>query len=257
MPAVKLYARQFAKRTGIKVRLDAARMRAKLPAGYETALYKVLQGALSNVVAHADAHRVKITLTSGQDSVTMKIEDDGRGFNVGRKLRAPRQSFGLRAMRERVELLGGAIHFASRPARRRADCRGTTIELHLPLHDIEISMKERIRVLLCDDHTLFREGIKAILKDELSIEIVGEAEDGRQAVAQALQLHPDVVLMDIAMPDLSGFEATRRILQSEPQDQGPHPHHVRRRRGDQSMSRCRRLRLRSQGCSAGASDSCH
>ena len=75
-------------------------------------------------------------------------------------------------------------------------------------------MKERIKVLLCDDHTLFREGIKAILKDEPSIEIVGEAADGRQAVAKAKQLHPDVVLMDIAMPDLSGFDATRRILQT-------------------------------------------
>ena len=75
-------------------------------------------------------------------------------------------------------------------------------------------MKERIKVLLCDDHTLFREGIKAILKDEASIEIVGEAADGRQAVAKALQLRPDVVLMDIAMPDLSGFDATRRILQA-------------------------------------------
>ena len=64
-------------------------------------------------------------------------------------------------------------------------------------------MKGKITVLLCDDHTLFREGIKAILKDEPSIEIVGEAADGRQAVAKALQLHPDVVLMDIAMPDLS------------------------------------------------------
>jgi DNA-binding NarL/FixJ family response regulator len=77
-------------------------------------------------------------------------------------------------------------------------------------------MKERIKVLLCDDHTLFREGIKAILKDETSIEIVGEAADGRQAVAKDLQLHPDVVLMDIAMPDLSGFDATRRILQHNP-----------------------------------------
>jgi DNA-binding NarL/FixJ family response regulator len=77
-------------------------------------------------------------------------------------------------------------------------------------------MKGKITVLLCDDHTLFREGIKAILKDEPSIEIVGEAADGRQAVAKALHLHPDVVLMDIAMPDLSGFEATRLILRKNP-----------------------------------------
>lgn len=139
VPAVRLYARQFAKRTGIKVRLDAARMHAHLPARCETALYKVLQGALSNVVAHADAHSVKITLANGRDCVTMKIEDDGKGFNVGRKLGVPRQSYGLRAMRERVELLGGAIHFASRPARLRAECRGTTIEAHLPLQESEIA----------------------------------------------------------------------------------------------------------------------
>jgi signal transduction histidine kinase len=137
VPAVRLYARQFAKRTGIKVRLDAARMRAILPARFETALYKVLQGALANVVAHADAHNVKITLASGPESVAMKIEDDGKGFNVKRKLGVPRQSYGLRAMRERIELLGGAIHFASRPARRRAEFRGTTIEARLPLQDGE------------------------------------------------------------------------------------------------------------------------
>jgi signal transduction histidine kinase len=139
VPAVRLYARQFANRTGIKVRLDAARMQALLPAHCETALYKVLQGALSNVVAHADAHSVKITLASGRESVAMKIEDDGRGFDVGRKLGVPRQSYGLRAMRERVELLGGAIQFASRPARLRAECRGTTIEAHLPLQDSAIA----------------------------------------------------------------------------------------------------------------------
>jgi len=139
IPAVRLYARQFAKRTGIKVRLDAARMRAHLPTRCETALYKVLQGALSNVVAHADAQSVKITLASAQDFVTMRIEDDGRGFDVGRKLGVPRQSYGLRAMRERVELLGGAIHFTSRPARRSEASRGTTIEAHLPLQNGEMA----------------------------------------------------------------------------------------------------------------------
>ena len=138
VPAVRLYTRQFADRTGIKVRLDAARMKAHLPAHCETALYKVIQGALSNVVAHADAHNVKITLANGRDSVAMKIQDDGRGFNVTRKLDVPRQSYGLRAMRERIELLGGAIDFASHPAHLRAERRGTTIEAHLPLQESEI-----------------------------------------------------------------------------------------------------------------------
>jgi two-component system response regulator NreC len=77
-------------------------------------------------------------------------------------------------------------------------------------------MKDKTTVLLCDDHTLFREGIKAILRDEQSIEILDEAENGREAVSKTQRLHPDVVLMDIAMPDLSGFEATTRILKSNP-----------------------------------------
>ena len=75
-------------------------------------------------------------------------------------------------------------------------------------------MTEKIRILVCDDHTLFREGIKAILGQERGIEIVGEAHDGREAVERAQKLHPDVILMDISMPDLSGFEATHRIHQT-------------------------------------------
>jgi DNA-binding NarL/FixJ family response regulator len=70
---------------------------------------------------------------------------------------------------------------------------------------------KRIRVLLCDDHTLFREGIKSILAGEPSIEVVGEATGGRQAIDKTARLDPDVVLMDIAMPDLGGCETTRAI----------------------------------------------
>jgi two-component system, NarL family, response regulator NreC len=75
-------------------------------------------------------------------------------------------------------------------------------------------VSEKITVVLCDDHTLFREGIKAVLSQNPSIEIVGEADDGRQAVSKVGRLRPDVVLLDIAMPDLTGFDAARRIRQT-------------------------------------------
>ena len=74
----------------------------------------------------------------------------------------------------------------------------------------------RITVLLAEDHTIVREGLLALLKLERDIQIVGEASNGRQAVALASKLCPDVIVMDIAMPLLNGLEATRQILQFTP-----------------------------------------
>lgn len=71
-------------------------------------------------------------------------------------------------------------------------------------------------VLLCDDQALVRVGLRKILEAEDDIEVVGEAEDGEDAVAEARRLRPDVVLMDIRMPVLDGIEATRRIARSQP-----------------------------------------
>jgi DNA-binding NarL/FixJ family response regulator len=73
-----------------------------------------------------------------------------------------------------------------------------------------------IRVLLADDHTLVRAGFRTLLQGLESVSIVAEAEDGREAVALTKSEHPDVVLMDIAMPRLNGIEATARIMETDP-----------------------------------------
>jgi DNA-binding NarL/FixJ family response regulator len=73
-----------------------------------------------------------------------------------------------------------------------------------------------ITVLLAEDHTIVREGLRKMLELEGGFEIIGEAQDGRQAVAQAQKLQPDVVLMDIAMPLLNGLEALRQIIHGRP-----------------------------------------
>jgi len=73
-----------------------------------------------------------------------------------------------------------------------------------------------ITVLLAEDHLIVREGLRALLKSEPDLKVVGEAENGREAVTLSSKLCPDVVVMDIAMPLLNGLEATRQILQATP-----------------------------------------
>jgi DNA-binding NarL/FixJ family response regulator len=75
---------------------------------------------------------------------------------------------------------------------------------------------EPTRVLIADDHTLFRDGLRALLSSVPDTEVVGEAATGDEAIEQAAELQPDVVLMDIQMPGTNGIQATRRILHTSP-----------------------------------------
>jgi DNA-binding NarL/FixJ family response regulator len=78
-------------------------------------------------------------------------------------------------------------------------------------------MDSPIRVLIADDHPVFRFGLRALLETEEDVEVVGEATTGAQAVALAAELRPAVILMDLNMPEVSGLDATRRILENHPE----------------------------------------
>lgn len=78
-------------------------------------------------------------------------------------------------------------------------------------------MESKLKVLLVDDHALVRRGFRRMLEDEPTLEVVGEASDGLEAVESAERLAPDVIVMDCALPQINGIEASRRILQKRPE----------------------------------------
>ena len=84
------------------------------------------------------------------------------------------------------------------------------------MHTIMKVITMKTRILVVDDHQMIRNGLKSLIAFQNDMEIVGEAENGQEAIAKTRKLHPDVILMDINMPVMDGIEATRRILAEMP-----------------------------------------
>jgi signal transduction histidine kinase len=129
VPTLRWYADRQAQRAGFILHFHADWTRPRLPADLETACYRIVQEALTNVARHAQARHVWLELHEERRQLRLVVRDDGIGFDAAaQQFRAAREAgLGVRGMRERVELLGGKIEMESRPG------WGTNIEAHLPL----------------------------------------------------------------------------------------------------------------------------
>ncbi|SHH23252.1 cache domain-containing protein [Marivita hallyeonensis] len=123
-PAIKSLSEDFRARNGIETHFDTVVFRNRLDQDAKIALYRIAQEALTNVERHAQASQVKISLRGHRDGATLRIEDNGRGFQTGR--REARPGIGLRNMQERIDQLGGQLRVLS-------SSEGTTIEADIPL----------------------------------------------------------------------------------------------------------------------------
>ena len=165
----------------------------------EVAAFRIGAEALTNVARHAGDRRVSLTLASQDGELVLTVVDHGRGTG-----RAP-AGVGILAMRERAEELGGTLIIRDHGGRRYDRAGPATGDR--PGEGRAMS----IRVVIADDHPMFREGLRFVLDQTDDITVVGEAGDGAAALQVVHGLDPDVVLMDLAMPVLDGLAATSRL----------------------------------------------
>lgn len=183
-------------------------------------IFQAVRELILNVRKHSGTNQARVHISASDDHVCIEVRDDGRGFDTGQLRGSDRASFGLFSIRERVELMGGSLEIESRPG------GGTVCMIRVPAFigagrtlaagDVTVAAENGgrgapIRVLVVDDHTIFRRGLISILESYPDIKVVGEASDGEEGIARANDLMPDVVIMDLAMPRMNGIEATRII----------------------------------------------
>ncbi|OSM10354.1 histidine kinase [Bacillus toyonensis] len=165
-------------------------------------LYRSLQESLTNAVRHGNSTEIIVSLHFEPQQIRLDVEDNGCGVEEWR------DGFGLTAMKERVSQSQGRVIVYSKKG------EGTLISCVLP-KQVQLA-NEQIRLCIVDDHSFIRESLHTILGGLEDLQVVGMAEDGERALELCERLKPDVVLMDLEMPNLDGIHATKMIKKKWP-----------------------------------------
>ncbi|MEC2066170.1 hybrid sensor histidine kinase/response regulator transcription factor [Bacillus inaquosorum] len=165
-------------------------------------LYRSLQESLTNAVRHGHSTEIIVSLHFEPQQIRLDVQDNGCGVEEWK------DGFGLTAMKERVSQSQGRVIVYSKKG------EGTLISCVLP-KQVQLS-NEQIRLCIVDDHSFIRESLHTILDGQEDVQVVGMAEDGERALELCERLKPDVVLMDLEMPNLDGIHATKMIKEKWP-----------------------------------------
>ncbi|HKK70620.1 MAG TPA: response regulator [Candidatus Krumholzibacteria bacterium] len=214
----------FQEHHGLRVTLGLGQ---ELPTVSETTRSFLLNSArelLMNAIKHSGSMEAGISVDSRRDTLIVEISDGGSEFDLQTVERAleERHGFGLAHIRDRIEALGGRMDVDT------TSTGGGRFRFSIPIESREPTEADAptasrqpgdtpvVRVQIADDHDVIREGIAVALDEQPGIEVVGEAANGRDAVAMVERGRPDVIVMDFQMPLVDGVEATREILDRWP-----------------------------------------
>jgi PAS domain S-box-containing protein len=232
IPALHWLVQRMAANFDLEVEFETHVERNQEFAPLKTFIFRAVQELLFNVVKHAGVNRAQMVLSGTDSYLSITVSDEGHGFNPD-ILDKSKAGFGLMSIRERANYIGGNLSIDSTPG------KGSRLTLIIPLivsiDDVKqqqlpaVSPKiespevpvtfvsDVTRVLFADDHHVMRQGLIKLVSGQPNIQVVGEAANGQEALDQAHHLRPDVVVMDVSMPEMDGVEATRRIKAELPE----------------------------------------
>jgi CheY-like chemotaxis protein len=227
-------AQDMGEKHGLQVNLHAEPDAEPASSKLAAILFRSIRELLFNIVKHADVDRAEIHMNAQDDRIHIQVSDSGRGFDAhqirGRQL--DQCGFGLFNVEERIHFLGGSFHIKSVPG------EGTRIDIRIPNYPspqeqmdelkpvfmeggkedrhAALEYNDKIRILVADDHVVMREGLAGILRNQPDMDVMAQAQNGIEAVEMADRTVPDVILMDITMPQMDGIAATEEILKKYP-----------------------------------------
>jgi CheY-like chemotaxis protein len=242
LAALEDLPREMENKHGLKVELRTRRGTEPESPALASILYRAARELLLNVVKHSGVNSATLDVHLDNEMIFIRLQDAGNGFHYDavRSRQGRGSGFGLYNIEDRVTFMGGSMKIQTAPN------KGCAVELTVPkcfspktarplvqARDVPLGQavkaepsssdpirvsgqEDKIRILIADDHHLIRQALAKMLQVGNKMKVVGQAVDGGEAVRLATQLQPDVVLMDVNMPELNGFEATSRIKREFP-----------------------------------------